>query len=221
MKKYAPHLILAVFLALISYQSAVQAGIIPAIIPAGAPTANKRGNSNVFALASNNTAGSTGQVPCDDGSGNLTYSGCFGTAWQKFAITTSGGDWKVNGADPPGGTVALAANSGPQAVNLLALGANTIVQQVIIKNVAAWTSATGATLTVGSDTSPGNATSFLPAFDPTQTASNTWYGISSGPYSATLGTQNMQFVLTLSSGNISGMTASNAATIWVSLSVLP
>lgn len=52
------------------------ASVIPAIIPQAVPTANKRGNGTVFALASSNTAGTAGQVACDDGSGNLTYSGC-------------------------------------------------------------------------------------------------------------------------------------------------
>jgi len=51
-------------------------GIVPAIVPNAVPTANKRGNSNVFALASNNSAASAGTSYCDDGNGNLTTSGC-------------------------------------------------------------------------------------------------------------------------------------------------
>jgi hypothetical protein len=53
-------------------------GIAIITLPNNVPTANKRGNSNVYQLASNNTAGSAGATLCDDGSGNATESGCTG-----------------------------------------------------------------------------------------------------------------------------------------------
>lgn len=53
-------------------------GIVPAIVPSSVATANKRGNSNIFALASSNAAAAAGALLCDDGLGNMTPSGCGG-----------------------------------------------------------------------------------------------------------------------------------------------
>jgi hypothetical protein len=51
-------------------------GIAPAIIPQAVPTANKRGNSTVFQLATSTATAAAGTVFCDDGSGNVTTAGC-------------------------------------------------------------------------------------------------------------------------------------------------
>lgn len=53
-------------------------GIGVLTLPNAVPTANKRGNSNVYQLASNNSAASAGTPFCDDGAGNTTTSGCSG-----------------------------------------------------------------------------------------------------------------------------------------------
>lgn len=61
-------------------------GIVPAIVPSAVPSANRRGTltgcggSGCFQLASSASAGSSGAVYCDDGSGNLTTSGCTANA---------------------------------------------------------------------------------------------------------------------------------------------
>lgn len=52
------------------------AGIVQVTLPNAVPTANKRGNTNVFQLAANNSTSTAGTLFCDDGSGNVTTSGC-------------------------------------------------------------------------------------------------------------------------------------------------
>lgn len=56
----------------------VASGIMQPIIPQLVPVANKRGTSNVFQLALNNSAAAAGTAFCDDGSGNVTTVGCSG-----------------------------------------------------------------------------------------------------------------------------------------------
>ena len=76
------------------YASLVASGIAPALIPNSVATANKRGNSNVFQLALNNSAASAGTAFCDDGSGNATTSGCAaagGVGNTLFSSTTTAG----------------------------------------------------------------------------------------------------------------------------------
>lgn len=65
----------------------LRAGIIQAIIPQAVPTANKRGNSTIFALATNATPATAGTLYCDDGSGNTTTSGCPGAGGGIGNIT--------------------------------------------------------------------------------------------------------------------------------------
>lgn len=50
-------------------------GIMPAIVPALVPTANKQGNSSKFALAGTNS-GVSGAALCNDANGNTTTSSC-------------------------------------------------------------------------------------------------------------------------------------------------
>lgn len=68
-------LVYPLWLSMINPRSAI-AGIIQAVIPQVVPTANKRGTATVFQLAANNSAASAGATFCDDGSGNVTTSGC-------------------------------------------------------------------------------------------------------------------------------------------------
>ena len=89
LKRYSYLLVLLVCL----FASVWASGIVPALIPNAVPTANKRGNSNVFQLASNNSAASAGTVFCDDGSGNATTSGC---STSGGALTTSGSPASTN-----------------------------------------------------------------------------------------------------------------------------
>ena len=65
----------------------VASGIMQPIIPQLVPVANKRGTSNVFQLALNNSAAAAGTAFCDDGSGNVTTVGCSGGGGG--AVTTA------------------------------------------------------------------------------------------------------------------------------------
>ena len=67
------------------------AGIGSLTFPNLLPAANKRGNTNVYQLALNNAAAAAGTAFCDDGSGNVTTSGCTagGTAGANLFSSTS------------------------------------------------------------------------------------------------------------------------------------
>ncbi len=73
MRKNWPYLLV---LLLCIYASLVASGIAPALIPNSVNAVNKRGTSNVFQLAANNSAAAAGSEFCDDGSGNVTTVGC-------------------------------------------------------------------------------------------------------------------------------------------------
>lgn len=81
-KKYLPAILAivasaGVFLAVQSMLPplASASGIVPAIVPALVPTANKNGNSSVFALAATNAL-TVSSPTCTDSNGNLTATGC-------------------------------------------------------------------------------------------------------------------------------------------------
>jgi len=79
-------------LLLIAICSYVPAGIIQAVIPQAAPTANKRGNSTVFQLAADNSSGTRGQLLCVDSNGNASVTNCFvppGQLTYYFSDTAS------------------------------------------------------------------------------------------------------------------------------------
>lgn len=89
----------AVLFALVCALILWASGIAPALIPSNVPAANKRGNSNVFQLASNNSAAAAGTVFCDDGNGNtapcaagttIDSSGNFSTPAGVFTGVGSG-----------------------------------------------------------------------------------------------------------------------------------
>ena len=90
MKKSFLYPFAAAIVLLIACFSPGISGIIQAIIPQAVPTANKRGNSTAFQLASSSSSGSAGAPYCDDGSGNTTTSGCSNLA-TLFSSTSEAG----------------------------------------------------------------------------------------------------------------------------------
>lgn len=67
-------------------------GIVPGIVPQMVPVLNKRGNSTIFALAASSTPAAPGTGYCDDGSGNLTTSGCLsGSSVHIITAVIDGG----------------------------------------------------------------------------------------------------------------------------------
>jgi hypothetical protein len=113
-------------------------GIVPAIIPNAVPTANKRGNSNVFALASSNSAASAGTTYCDDGSGNLTTSGCTnssgsvnaGTQFQMAQYPANGstvGGVTLTDCHAASSAVTFTASSGVFGCNSISAGTTVTV----------------------------------------------------------------------------------------------
>src|SRR5271166_1367594 len=141
-----------------------QAGIIPAIIPAGVPTANKRGNSGVFQLASNTSAASAGVLYCDDGSGNLTTSGCSsGGVAVPFNTITSGTNTAATMTVSTGATF---QTSGTAIINFGTVGATT---PALVGTAAAITASTctAGQMAFASDATAGQNWYFC-------TATNTW-----------------------------------------------
>ena len=125
-------------------------GIAPALIPNNVNSANKRGNSNVFQLAANNSAAAAGSTFCDDGNGNATTSGCSGggagTLNPSCTFNTSGTSCAINVA----------------ALNVPSADYNTILTQC-------WTGASTtqtavAIVTYAYATSAGNVSTVTPAF---------------------------------------------------------
>jgi hypothetical protein len=95
-------------------------GIVPALVPAGAPSANRRGSltpgggSGIFQLATSAAAGSAGSTVCDDGTGSYGtgVSGCV-SASPLFSQTNSVTDSTTGATTLTGtgtGSVTLPAN---------------------------------------------------------------------------------------------------------------